>query len=444
MGGRWIWNHSLAFQDKHFFIGHGAFVVVAIQVLLMTSLSSATVEELCPIAVPSGNSSTGICVCNTIGEIRCHGLEEIPEFIPDGVDYSAIYMGNQQIANVFNGAFRNIRVKKIVLNFNPIGEQVSINALSGLEDILQELHLASCELETLPTGLILNLRRLRVLHAWNNYLEIIPNRFFRRSSNLEQLILWGNRIDNLSGDTFVGLENLRKLDLDRNRISHVSSDIFRHLVKLEVLHLGENRLSHIRENSFRFLGSLKILNLDHNNLGMVLDDTFYGLNNLTSLGLQNNALTELPNNAFEHCSKLNTLFLHDNRLVRLRRHDIDDLRQLHHLDLSRNNLSRLSDDTFWRNKQLRQLLLDQNKFVDDLEACILPRADRPKMRLRVFSLIGNPIRCACAMAWISSLPEKGVDVWGTCKQTNSLVSLVDRSSYESCTDEQKSIESCND
>lgn len=121
------------------------------------------------------------------------------------------------------------------MNFNPIGDKLSVSALGGLELYLQELQLGACAIQSLPDGLLVGMDRLVSLHLWANRISHIPTSFFRAAPQLHELLLWGNEIAEVNQDTFAGLWKLRKLDLDRNRITTLDKEAFRHLSQLRVL-----------------------------------------------------------------------------------------------------------------------------------------------------------------------------------------------------------------
>jgi len=127
-----------------------------------------------------------------------------------------------------------IQVLKISLNFNPIGDKLSVSALLGLELHLRELQLGACAIQSLPDGLLAGMERLVSLHLWANRISHIPTSFFRAAPQLRELLLWGNEISDVNQDTFAGLWKLRKLDLDRNLISSLDKEAFRHLSELRV------------------------------------------------------------------------------------------------------------------------------------------------------------------------------------------------------------------
>jgi len=69
-------------------------------------------------------------------------------------------------------------VLKICMNFNPIGDKLSVSALVGLELHLRELQLGACAIRSLPDGLLAGMQQLFSLHLWANRITHIPTSFF--------------------------------------------------------------------------------------------------------------------------------------------------------------------------------------------------------------------------------------------------------------------------
>lgn len=216
-------------------------------------VTSPSAAFLCPVNVvsssssassaPAGNHShrgggghpAGSCHCRqTTMEIHCRNLDAVPAFLPSTSIFAGLYVGHQMIREVPQGSFSNLRVRKISLNFNPIGEKLSVSALVGLERTLRELQLGRCQIRTLPKELLSGFEELGYLHLWANRIQKIPSGFFKNTRNLRELLLWGNEISEIDENTFAGLWKLRRLDLDKNRISTLDKEAFRHLSELQV------------------------------------------------------------------------------------------------------------------------------------------------------------------------------------------------------------------
>ena len=163
-----------------------------------------------------------------------HKRQGHSNFLPSERIFEGLYMARQGVRKVLQGAFLNLRTRKIVLNLNPIRGELSESAMLGLGQNLRELYLGGCQLPSLPPGLLSGLSQLTYLHLWANQIRIIPFGFFKTAFSLRELVLWGNVIESVDENTFAGLWNLTRLDLDKNEISMLNKEAFRHLSKLQV------------------------------------------------------------------------------------------------------------------------------------------------------------------------------------------------------------------
>ena len=404
----------------------------------------------CPILVGLNSTGNGLdlaqvrCSCTDIMEIRCDGLSAVPVFAPDPRTFRAIHLSRQSIHELPRGCLAGLRVRKLVLNLNPIGDRVSGDALAGSDRDLEELELGGCMIETLPLGLLAGMRELHRLHLWRNRIDRIPSGFFHDATNLRELILWGNRIRELDDDVFAGLHQLRRLDLDRNRITEINRNAFRHLEhSLEALHFGENGISTLHESAFPPLRRLRALNLDHNRLRYVYHHAFQGLDGLVSLSLNGNQISLLPDDVFSNLHNLTVLHLQDNELIHVWTKTFNGLWSLQTLNLSRNRLSNLPEGVFHQSTGLIRLSLDGNK-LRTLRRCAFART----ARLRSLSLLDNPVVCECRLAWMAQPQDeqeasalgdaayyqyRSLGVWGSCR-LQEINPSVDSRSYRAISD----------
>lgn len=373
---------------------------------------------------------TGRCCCTPLLDIRCEQLNSIPEFSSDGaLTYSGIYMADQRIVEVPDKVFQNLKVRKIMLNFNQIEDKLSSKAFKGLERTVQELYLGDCKIRSLPEGLFEKMEEMKYVHLWQNQIKRIPPYFFKDCVNLRELILWGNQIEKIDSHTFSGLSKLRKLDLDRNRIQTLTKDAFRNLRELEVLHIGENRIKLLPADSFIYIVNLKVLNLDGNIIDNVPVKAFAGLRSLVTLALNGNKIRFLSVETFTNLTNLTSIALQNNAIENIWQTTFQTLQHLYKVDLSGNRLNKIFDDTFAMAHKLRYLYLERNS-IGTLHRCILSK----KTSLRTLSLIGNSFQCDCRAAWLMEMYERdGVKIWGTCgtsKLTRGPTPIVSRFQYK--------------
>ncbi|XP_040393461.1 leucine-rich alpha-2-glycoprotein [Cygnus olor] len=187
------------------------------------------------------------------------------------------------------------------------------DALAGLPE-LQELHLASNLLATLPEELLWPVPALRVLDLTDNALAELPAGLFQRSDLLQHLVLRGNRLRALQPAWFGRLARLRWLDLGANALAEVPPEVFRPLVSLHSLDLSHNRLEGLDAGALAGLRELERLDLEGNRLRALPPDAFAPVPALRLLFLQGNELRALPAGLFAPLSHLHVLDLAHNRL----------------------------------------------------------------------------------------------------------------------------------
>jgi Leucine-rich repeat (LRR) protein len=120
----------------------------------------------------------------------------------------------------------------------------------------------------------------------------------------------------------------------------------------------------------------------------------------------------IPEDAFSDLRNLMTLQLSANRIDNIWSTTFNGLRALSRLHLADNRLSDVPIGVLRHCPRLRQLYLDGN-LLPTLRRCSVPR----RARLRTVSLVGNPVRCDCRLAWMADLHRRGnTTVWGTCRK----------------------------
>lgn len=405
-------------------------LLVAVSVFSSVSYASPFEERPyfedydCPAKVRPNH--TNFCECNAIFEIKCSNLEFVPVFTESKRIYNGFDAREQSIPQLPAGIFQNLLVKKIVLDFNPIGDEISAGAFDYTAEALEELSLGACGIEFLPRGLVDKMRSLHFLHLWGNRIKIIQDSYFQRLGQLQELLLWGNDITRVTDQTFTGLGQLRKLDLDDNNVTSLSQDNFKPLPNLQVLLLGNNKIPVIHGYTFKHLSNLRTLKLNGNKITVIHEEGLYGLKKLTTLALQNNTLTYFFTKTFKDQRKLIALHLQDNS-IKLWKAAIDPLESLQIFDLSRNDMDALAEELFNSQRKIQQLFLDQNKLRNFKKGILHPEA-KPK----TLSLVGNQIQCTCGAAWLAEMAEGGTEVWGMCQNSplkREPVAIADRRVY---------------
>uniref|UniRef100_A0A8C0G282 LRRCT domain-containing protein n=1 Tax=Chelonoidis abingdonii TaxID=106734 RepID=A0A8C0G282_CHEAB len=190
------------------------------------------------------------------------------------------------------------------------------NALQKLPK-LQELHLSSNQLRSLPGSLFRDLPALRVLDLTNNLLEDLPPEIVDSYSPLQHLVLKGNRLAALEPAWFQTLRKLQWLDVSDNQLQALPPNCFQNLSSLKSLDLSNNHLDRLAPELLAGLPSLERLNLEGNQLHSIVEHTFDLVPHLSYLFLQHNNLSSLPVQLFRELGQLGHLDLSNNSLTSL-------------------------------------------------------------------------------------------------------------------------------
>ncbi|KAL2764189.1 leucine-rich alpha-2-glycoprotein precursor [Daubentonia madagascariensis] len=228
--------------------------------------------------------------------ISCHPPAELPSYLPADTVHLVVEFFNltQLPADLLQGASK-----------------------------LQELHLSSNRLESLPAKFLLPVPRLRVLDLTRNALTGLPLGLFQASAALDTLVLKENQLEVLEASWLHGLKALGYLDLSGNRLRKLPAGLLANFTVLRTLDLGENQLEtlppdllrgplhlerlHLEGNRLQVLGKellepqpdLRYLFLNNNKLATVAAGAFRGLRQLDMLDLSNNSLASVPKGLWE-------------------------------------------------------------------------------------------------------------------------------------------------
>jgi len=106
-------------------------------VLLVEAQSTSKSTAVCPVA--AGTDTQGDCRCTLLDEIQCRGLSAVPE-VDVNASYAgrrtfrSLYLAGQRIRRLPAAAFAALNVRRIVLDFNPIGDRIDRRSFSGTVD----------------------------------------------------------------------------------------------------------------------------------------------------------------------------------------------------------------------------------------------------------------------------------------------------------------------
>ena len=118
-------------------------VYMLLVVVSYEARSSTKSSPVCPVRPFDAESGPqGDCQCSVLDEIQCRGLFAVPE-----VDvmvsyvgrrtYRSLYIARQHIGHLPAAAFAALNVRRIVLDFNPIGDRIDSRAFRGTVDVVE-------------------------------------------------------------------------------------------------------------------------------------------------------------------------------------------------------------------------------------------------------------------------------------------------------------------
>ncbi|XP_078597602.1 uncharacterized protein LOC144873799 [Branchiostoma floridae x Branchiostoma japonicum] len=245
------------------------------------------------------------------------GLTTVPDNVPRRT--TRLYLNNNNITNIPNGAFRylsNLKVLELQNNFIS-SEGMADHAFDGLKN-LEGLYITNNLLTEVPMYLSGVSYQLKYLDLSGNPLGNVPSGIFRGFKMLKDLWLRGVGISSLKKGTFRGMRNLEGLYLQYNSLKKVPNEALRHRTNLKRLHLRGNPIVDLDERSFKGLSSLEYLDLGYTKMMDLNEWCFYKLPNLETLVLSGNLnLSTIHKNTFSRLVNLKFLKLHECGLKHL-------------------------------------------------------------------------------------------------------------------------------
>lgn len=226
------------------------------------------------------------------------------------------------------------------------------------------------------------LTNLKHLLLKANHIVEVEGHAFKDLKNLISLSLTDNNLSYLSPKIFQSQKNLQVLSLRNNRIRHVKS-IFNNVHKLQLLNLANNRIRHITNDMLKNMPLLRVLDLHGNNIKHLASDTFHNLHNLRFLVLRDNdfglisfefprtvhlELLDLTNCNLKHIPEglpntINDLRLSENQIGEVRQNDFNTTKQIRLLVLNNNKIEKIHPKALSGLLQLYDLYLGKNKLT---------------------------------------------------------------------------------
>ena len=140
-------------------------------------------------------------------------------------------------------AFRNLRIKKLVLDNNRI-KTIQRDAFQGLESVLQELSINNNQLTQVPTDALEGLHALNILSLRCNEIGNLSGYAIQGVPTLIDLNLGCNKICNIGADAFEDIKrSVQNIILDNNCLKAMPTKAFENMHQLIGLHMKYNKAS---------------------------------------------------------------------------------------------------------------------------------------------------------------------------------------------------------
>lgn len=211
----------------------------------------------------------------------------------------------------FGGSVTSLQ--RIHLQHNSLHNTVFLT-YTDIYQSLQSINISNNVIESIPSNVFPNLKRLKVLDLSSNHINRIASRSFH-SVKLDALLLKNNRFSVINTKMFKSARHISTLDLSYNQISDIetgSFDSFRDTtVDLDVAH---NKLPLLHPGMFRNMGKLRYFNLKSNEISRIEPGSLKGLENLLELDLTGNHLETLHGDVLTGPTHLRKLSLVCNPL----------------------------------------------------------------------------------------------------------------------------------
>ena len=404
------------------------------QSLVEVSVSSNKIREIRSTIVPTARTLEILVFSNNnITILRDSALSNVANLRKLALDHNSI----EVLPDLFFEALHELEVLHLQ---NNIIKELPQNILTGLLK-LEELDLQNNNIKTLTYGVFDPLGSLTYLDiSWNSINEVHFGPFdaLRKMTFLD---LSNNQLPKIEANWFRKAESLKELYLFHNVIRSVEEKSFSKMPVLEKLLLNYNYIQEVDLKMFAANKELRVLSLSHNPLKVVPTGSFGSLHKLESLHLNYTCLSDLPNGFFANLSTVRELYLDHLPLEAIRSASFMPLSSVRTLILGYYNISTIEPRPFFSVNNLTNFAADHMGLTVDSLANILvdlPEATRISVKynslnlpqrdtffantqLKELSLVGNPLVCGCALAWLRTYaPLVDIESTGCGSSSNDL------------------------
>ncbi|KAI6177317.1 hypothetical protein M3Y97_00893500 [Aphelenchoides bicaudatus] len=283
-------------------------------------------------------------------------------------------------------AFRNLRIKKLVLDNNRI-KTIQKDAFHGLETVLQELSINNNKLSQIPTESLEGLRALNVLSLRCNEIGNLSGYAIQGLPTIIELNLACNKIDKLGKHNLQHLNSLTMLSLSGNNITSIDKDFINNVTNLRYLYLSDNSIKNVSSTILKQFNKVEIFDLSYNNVPDLVTKQFSVMESLQHLNLESNRIKEIAPGAFAS-TPLILLWLPYNCLTNVSSDIFQGVPFLKQLSLAYNNIINVQPYAFAHLANLHTIDLSHNK-ISSLQKASLMGTDFLAVRVEENPLVCN-------------------------------------------------------
>ncbi|KAK6110180.1 Leucine rich repeat family protein [Brugia pahangi] len=358
------------------------------RIILFFCVFVSSALAFCPMFLK--NQTTCSCFAYIDGVvIRCSGQNGpaiVEQLKKTPIEIRELALEKANIVEIGRNAFRNLRIKKLILDNNRI-RALHPQAFRGLESVMLELSISKNKLTAIPTDSLVGMRALRVLSLRCNNIGDIEAPAFQNTSSMIDLNLECNQICNIEGSVFNDVKDtLQNLILDNNCLSAVPSEALRGLDNLIGLHMKYNEIKQLNNMQLTNLSSLTILSLTGNKISTIESDFMPQAENLRYLYLGNNNLETIEQGVMHQFKQVQVIDMSYNYFTKITGDMFSGLEHLQHLNLEGNQIKDIAPGAFATTPLL--LLWLRNNCLGSIS----PNLFQGTPFLRQVSLANNNIR----------------------------------------------------
>ncbi|XP_053635707.2 lutropin-choriogonadotropic hormone receptor-like [Cherax quadricarinatus] len=237
-------------------------------------------------------------------------LLKVPEAVLRCLQLTRLFLGNNQLTYIGEGAFRNLtRLKQVILQGNPL-LTVHRNAFAHLPSLTKLILKETREMREFPS--LNGTHRLEMLRIDRASLTSVPDHLCSLTPRLRSLNLHLNSITDIP--LLEGCHHLKLLDLSDNAISSLGHGRLQGAPFLQDLLLQHNKITHVPADAFLGLSHLQVLALQQNQIVHIEEDAFLPLVSLEDINLGDNVFPQLPGRGLKHVLSIK---VHNNPYLRV-------------------------------------------------------------------------------------------------------------------------------